>query len=85
MTIYREILWLSDQGFSQQDIVASCNVSKKTVNRILHMAKNLGILWPMDSDQSNSVLACTLFRVEEKNVTQKSSRMRNFNYIHKEL
>ena len=34
MTNYREILRLSALGFSQQNIAYSCNVSKKTVNRI---------------------------------------------------
>ncbi len=43
------------------------------------------ILWPLDNDQTNAVLACTLFQVEEKNATQQNKRMPNFDYIHKEL
>ena len=85
MTNYREILRLSALGFSQQDIAASCNVSKKTVNRVLNKAKELEISWPLDNDQTNAALACTLFPVESKPSTQKNKRMPNFDYIHKEL
>ena len=41
MTKYREILRLSGLGLSQQNIADSCNVSKKTVNRVLKRAKEL--------------------------------------------
>ena len=43
MTKYREILRLSGLGLSQQNIADSCNVSKKTVNRVLRRAKELDI------------------------------------------
>ena len=39
MTKYREILRLKSLGLSQQSIADSCNVSKKTVNRVLKRAK----------------------------------------------
>ena len=48
MTKYREILRLSSLNLSQQNIADSCNVSKKTVNRVLKRAKELGISWPLD-------------------------------------
>lgn len=35
MTKYREILRLKSLNLSQQNIANSCNVSKKTVNRVL--------------------------------------------------
>ena len=35
MTKYREILRLHSLGLSQKDIAGSCNVSKKTVNKVL--------------------------------------------------
>ena len=57
MTNYREILRLSALGFSQQNIAYSCNVSKKTVNRVLKKAQELNISWPLDNDQTNAVLA----------------------------
>ena len=44
MTKYREILRLKSLNLSQQNIADSCNVSKKTVNRVLKRAagKTLG-------------------------------------------
>ena len=47
MTKYREILRLKSLGLSQQSIADSCNVSKKTVNRVLKRAKELNISWPL--------------------------------------
>ena len=43
MTKYREILRLKSLNLSQQNIADSCNVSKKTVNRVLKRAAELGI------------------------------------------
>lgn len=43
MTTYREILILSGLGLSQQNIADSCNVSKKTVNRVLKRVRELDI------------------------------------------
>ena len=85
MTNYREILRLSALGFSQQNIAYSCNVSKKTVNRILRKAQEANISWPLDNDQTNAVLATQLFPMEANPSTQQNRRMPDFNYIHKEL
>lgn len=85
MTNYREILRLSALGFSQQNIAYSCNVSKKTVNRVLKKAQELNISWPLDNDQTNAVLATQLFPVANKPSTLQNKRMPDFNYIHKEL
>ena len=57
MTKYREILRLKSLGLSQQSIADSCNVSKKTVNRILRRAKELDISWPLDKSDTDAVLA----------------------------
>ena len=57
MTKYREILRLSSLGLSQQNIAYSCNVSKKTVNRVLRRAKELDISWPLDESDTDAVLA----------------------------
>lgn len=57
MTKYREILRLSSLNLSQQNIADSCNVSKKTVNRVLKRAKELGISWPIDANETDAVLA----------------------------
>lgn len=85
MTNYREILRLSALGFSQQNIAYSCNVSKKTVNRVLSKAKQMDISWPLDNDQTNAVLATQLFPSEEKTSTSKNKRMPDFDHVHKEL
>lgn len=61
MTKYREILRLSGLGLSQQNIADSCNVSKKTVNRVLKRAKELDISWPLDESDTDAVLAEKFF------------------------
>lgn len=54
MTKYREILRLSGLGLNQQNIADSCNVSKKTVNRVLKRAKELDISWPLDESDTDA-------------------------------
>ena len=61
MTKYREILRLKSLNLSQQNIAHSCNVSKKTVNRVLKRAEELGISWPIDENDTDAVLAEKLF------------------------
>ena len=61
MTKYREILRLSGLGLSQQNIANSCNVSKKTVNRVLKRAKELDSSWPLDESDTDAVLAEKFF------------------------
>ena len=61
MTKYREILRLKRLGLSQQSIADSCNVSKKTVNRVLKRAKELNISWPLDKSDTDAVLAEIFF------------------------
>ncbi len=61
MTKYREILRLKSLGLSQQSIADSCNVSKKTVNRVLKRAKELNISWPLDKSDIDAVLAEMFF------------------------
>lgn len=61
LTKYREILRLSSLGLSQQNIADSCNVSKKTVNRVLRRAKELDISWLLDESDTDAVLAEKFF------------------------
>ena len=61
MTKYREILRLKSLGLSQQSIADSCNVSKKTVNRVWKRAKELDISWPLDKSDTDAVLAEKFF------------------------
>ena len=66
MTKYREILRLRSLGLSQQNIADSCNVSKKTVNRVLKRARELDISWPLDENDIDAVLAEKLFLLQTK-------------------
>ena len=83
MTKYREILRLSSLGLSQQNIADSCNVSKKTVNRVLRRAKELDISWPLDESDTDAVLAEKFFPSANQVISNK--RMPDYAYIRKEL
>ena len=61
MTKYQEILGLKSLGFGQQSIADSCNVSKKTVNRVWERAKELAIFWPLDKSDTDAILAEKFF------------------------
>ena len=61
MTKYREILRLASLGLSQQSIADSCNVSKKTVNRVLKRAKELQLYWPLEETETDAFLAENCF------------------------
>ena len=61
MTKYREILRLKSLNLSQQNIADSCNVSKKTVIRVLKRAAELGISWPLEENDTDAVLAEKFF------------------------
>ncbi len=83
MTKYREIIRLSGLNLSQQNIADSCNVSKKTVNRVLKRAKELNISWPLDDNETDAVLAEKLFPAKGKSDSTK--KMPDFAYLHKEM
>ena len=83
MTKYREILRLKSLGLSQQSIADSCNVSKKTVNRVLKRAKELNISWPLDKSDTDAVLA-EMFFPSAKQV-RSNKQMPDYDYVHKEL
>ena len=83
MTKYREILRIKSLGLSQQSIADSCNVSKKTVNRVLKRAKELNISWPLDKSDTDAVLA-EMFFPSAKQV-RSNKRMPDYDYVHKEL
>ena len=86
MTKYREILRLASLGLSQQNIALSCSVSKKTVNRILKRANELQLSWPLDKNETDSVIAEKLFPPASKHPSSAlDRRIPDFNYIQKEL
>lgn len=83
MTEYREILRLHSMGFSQRNIAYSCHASKTTVSRVLKKAKELGIAWPLDENQTNGVLAKLFSTPSGK--PEDASPKPDFVYIRKEL
>ena len=83
MTKYREILRLKSLNLSQQNIADSCNVSKKTVNRVLKRAAELDISWPLDENDTDAVLAEKFFPSAKQVTSHK--RMPDYDYIRKEL
>lgn len=84
MTSYREILRLASLCISQQHIAESCGVSKKTVNRVLKRARELGISWPLNEADTDAVIAERMFSQPEKQATS-NKQMPDYDYIRKEL
>lgn len=82
MTKYREIIRLASLSLSQTNITLSCGVSKKTVNKILKAAKEKGISWPLDPNQTDAVIEQLLF---PKTRSQSNRRMPDYAHIRKEL
>jgi transposase len=80
---YREILRLGSKRLSQQDIASSVGASQKTVNKILRLAKERGIAWPLSEDQTNDELAKIFFLPVEQTATNRP--MPNLALVHKEL
>ena len=66
MTKYREILRLKSLNLSQQNIADSCNVSKKTVNRVLKRAAELDISWPLDENDTDACISSSVFPKNRK-------------------
>ena len=56
MTKYREILRLSSLGFSNRDIALSVPCSKNTVSKVLKMAQELKLCWPLQDNQIDEAL-----------------------------
>ena len=54
MTKYREIIRLASLNLSQTNIALSCGVSKKTVNKVLKAAREKGISWPLNPNQTDA-------------------------------
>ena len=84
MTKYREILRLASLGISQQQIADGCSVSKKTVNRVLKRANEIGLSWPLKASETDAVLAEKLFPPSAKQMPS-ARRMPDYDYIQKEL
>ena len=85
MTKYREIIRLASLNLSQTNIALSCGVSKKTVNKVLKAAREKGISWPLDPNQTDVAIEQLLFPKGNRQQPQSTKRMPDYAYIRKEL
>ena len=56
MVDYKEILRLTNMGYSQRQIASSTGHSHHTVNNVLELAVKNGVKWPLDDDVTNAEL-----------------------------
>lgn len=85
MTKYREIIRLASLNLSQTNIALSCGVSKKTVNKVLKAAREKGISWPLNSNQTDATIEQLLFPKKSSPAPQSNRRMPDYAHIRKEL
>lgn len=83
MVDYKEILRLSDQGYSQRQIETSVGSSRHTISEVLETANTKGIKWPIEDDVSNEDLQSILF--PEKYASTSGYMEPDYEYIHAEL
>lgn len=84
MTKYREILRLTALGFSQRNIMQSCSVSQKTVVKVQHRAREIGLAWPLDSSMTDAVIKEMLYPKDKRKNTA-TKRKPDVVYTRKEL
>ena len=85
MTKYREIIRLASLNLSQTNIALSCGVSKKTVNKVLKAAREKGISWPLNPNQTDAEIEQLLFPKKNSPASQSNRRMPDYAHIRKEL
>ena len=85
MTKYREIIRLASLNLSQTNIALSCGVSKKTVNKVLKAAREKGISWPLNPNQTDAEIEQLLFPKKSSPAPQSNRRMPDYAHIRKEL
>ena len=90
MTHYREILRLGSnpdqqRNLTQEEIAASCGVSKTTVNKVLKRARELELHWPLPAGQTDEVLAAKLFPEDAEKQPLSTKRMPDCEKVRKEL
>lgn len=74
---YREIIRLAqpDLKLSQEKIAASCNASKGTVNKVLKLARERQLSWPLPESYTDQAIAGILY--PEKNSTRQNPTGKN--------
>lgn len=85
MTKYREILRLRSLGLSQNDIASSCHVSKKTVNRVLKLAQEHNLRWPLEESLTDREIDKIIH--PDGNTAKKTTdrKMPDFEHVKNEL
>lgn len=83
MTDYREILRLDSLNHSQRSIAQAAGRSRNTVEKILRIARDKGVQWPVEDDAANRDLEELLFPEKFQN-TRKYAEP-DYRYIHREL
>ena len=82
MTNYREILRLNSQGISQRSIAASCACSRNTVAKVLSLAQEIDVAWPLREGISDNDLHRLFF---PETAAPPSRKRPDYEYIHKEM
>jgi len=85
MTKYKEILRLKSLGLSQQKIADGCQVSKKTVNKVLKAAEERNVSWPFEAEVSDGEIEKLLFPDKQTNKKVSKRKMPDFEQIRTEL
>ena len=85
MTKYREILRLRSLGLSQNDIAAGCHVSKKTVNRVLKLAKEHNLNWPLEESLTDKEIDKVIHPNGNEARKTTDRKLPNFEHIKSEL
>ena len=83
MVNYKEILWLSHEGYSQRQLESRLHCSRHTIREVLTAAKANGITYPLDDSFSNEQLEAILF--PNRYTSDNAYLTPDFAYIHKKL
>ena len=81
MTNYREILRLHSIGLSKLEIAECLPCSRNTAKKVLSLAEELGLKWPLPDDMSDRQLADLLF---PPNPNRPIHKMPDFEWVRKE-
>ena len=83
MVNYREILRLTNHGYTQRQIAASVHSSRSTISEVQELARKADISFPLDESVTNEVLLMTF---HPERLTATNPRVEpDYSSIHKEL
>ena len=82
MTNYREILRLSSLGLNKAQIAVACGCSRTTVIKVLNIAAERGLSYPLPDGMSDKQLAATLFPAS---AAKPEYKMPDYGYVAHEM